>query len=665
MDWKQQQGAVQPVRVDVRAPKGGKRFTLPKLFTISPTKQFDPYSPPPPRLERELTDGTRGCSEDTTDYPRTKSLSKARRTPAVAEAVAASRADEAEVVAVAPSNGTTEPHPDGLQVIPPSPSSDVPSHTSSQALPADDRSHLSSQPSHQRPAHQESSGSQVPESLYPRGPPPAMKSPTSRSRFGPIFKERASTDQIVVGTSRRDRRRWSKFWKALAKLIGLKASVPPSGVVSPGKGKGKAKAKSPTDSEVGSVVETLPAVDVDEVEDNAVGLSLDVRPTPPSRSGSNSPYMERPAALEPHNVPLPGGESSLSLVSFDNPDDGAEQERQETSRHSHSFSSPINASSSSFTTESPLSVPSFLPDRSATTITLPTTVDPSSTCLDLSIEEEDSLPREEESDKSAGDDTLTEDDTTPTASPCPPLAIDPSASTYTLQLAQSTAIPEDSDSDTDECPSTPHLPSASHPNQTAPQLTTSVPEATAPSPPVATKPDLKRSASTTDVAPPPPPAAKRTGGPSKFLFVKHSRWRGNSTLGHELGIRMFEEQYPTIETSLFDARVERTWLPPPPATHDDDGDSIIDVVDDQYSDFDDEPIGGWKEYFEDDDYYHDEDGEGDESTELGHGHGHGHRHGHGRGKQGAEHSEDLADLAFCAASSSGSLVSSAEQHGHH
>ncbi|KAG8894842.1 hypothetical protein FRC00_008395, partial [Tulasnella sp. 408] len=514
VDWKQQQqGAMQPVRVDVRAPKAGKRFTLPKLFTISSNKQLDPYCPPPPRLDRELTDGTRGCSEDTTDYPRTKSQSKARRNAAVAEAVAASRADEAaEVVAVASSNGTTEPHPDGLHVVPPSPPSDVPSATSSQALPADDRSHLSSspRPSRTRPAHQESSGSQVPESLYPRGPPaPAMKSPTSRSRFGPLFNQRASTDSIVAGTSRRDRRRWNKFWKAIAKLVGWKASVPPSGVVSPGKGKGKAKAKSPTDSEVGSVVETLPGVDVDETDENAVGLSLDVRPnpstTPPSRSRSNSPYMERPAAaVEPHNVPLPGGESSLSLASFDNPDDGAEQERQDTPRHSHSFSSPINASSSSFTTESPLSVPSFLPDRSATTITLPTTVDPSTTCLDLSIEEEEALPREEESDKNTGEDTLTEDDSTPTGSPCPPLAVDPSASTYTLQLAQSTAIPEDSDSDIDECPPTPHLPSASHPNQTAPQLTTSAPEETAPSPPVATKPELKRSASTSQVP-------KRTG----------------------------------------------------------------------------------------------------------------------------------------------------------
>ncbi|KAG8935032.1 hypothetical protein FRC01_010537, partial [Tulasnella sp. 417] len=345
-------------------------------------------------------------------------------------------ADEVEVVAaVSSSNGTTDPRPDGLHVVPPSPSSDAPSATSSQALPTDDRSHLSSQPSRPRPAHQESSGSQVPESLYPRGPSPAMKSPTSRSRFGPVFKQkRASTDSIVAaGTSRRDRRRWSKFWKTIAKLVGWKASVQPSGgVVSPGKGKGKAKAKSPTDSEVGSVVETLPAVDVDEVEDNAVGLNLEVRPTlsttPPSRSRSNSPYMERPAAaVEPHNVPLPGGESTLSLVSFDNPGDGAEQEREPTPRHSHSLSSPINTSSSSFTTESPLSVPSFLPDRSATTITLPTTVDPSSTCLDLSIEEEEQQPphaREEGegSDKDTGEDTLTEDDTTPTGSPCPPLA---------------------------------------------------------------------------------------------------------------------------------------------------------------------------------------------------------------------------------------------------
>ncbi|KAG8956618.1 hypothetical protein FRC04_000096 [Tulasnella sp. 424] len=667
MDWKQQGAANEPIRVDVLATKTGKRFTLPKLFTRSSTKQFDPYSPPPVRPDREPTDGTRGCSEDTTDYPRPKSQSRAKRNAAVAEEAATSRADEVEVFAVASSNGTAESHPDGIHVTAPSPSSDVPITTSSQPPPpaADARSHLSSQPSLPRPAHQESSGSQVPESLYPRGES-AMKSPTSRSRFSFLSKQKASAaDSNVAGTSRRERRRWTKFWRTLAKKLGWKPSAP-SVVGSPVKGKGKAKA--PTDSEVGSVVETLPAVDVDEVEDNAVGLNLDVRPTvsaatPPSRSRSNSPYMERLTTLEPHNIPLPGGESSLSLVSVNHADDGTEQEIQENPLHSHSFSSPINASSTSFTTESPLSVPSFLPDRSATTITLPTTVDPSLTCLDLSIEEEEIPTRVEESgDKLASDETLTDDEVTPTASPCPPPVVpDPSASTYTLQLATATAIPEDSDSDFDDedCPPTPHLPSASHPNQTAPQLTTtSAPEddkTAPPSPPVATRPDLKRSASTSNVAPPP----KRTGGPSKFLFVKHSRWRGNSTLGHELGIRMFEEQYPTIETSLFDPRVQRTWLPPPPPTHDDDGDSIIDVAEDGYSDFEDEPIGGWREYFEDDDYYHDEDGEEDESTELGHGH----RHGHG--KQGAEHSEHMADVAFCAASSSGSLASSSPEHGHH
>lgn len=35
MDWKQQDAANQPIRVDVLATKTGKRFTLPKLFTVS------------------------------------------------------------------------------------------------------------------------------------------------------------------------------------------------------------------------------------------------------------------------------------------------------------------------------------------------------------------------------------------------------------------------------------------------------------------------------------------------------------------------------------------------------------------------------------------------------------------------------------------------------
>ncbi|KAG8987207.1 hypothetical protein FRB90_003549, partial [Tulasnella sp. 427] len=609
MDWKHQEGINRSVRIDIQTPK--RRFTLPKLFKLSTPKQFDPYSPPPPRVDREPTDDTtRGCSEDSTHYPRPKSQSRAKRNAAASEPAAPSRVHEVEVVPVtaAPviASVAAAPRPDGIHhhAVPPSPSTDVPQST-------DDCS--PSPPS--RPAHQASPGPQVPEPTSSRGPPAAKDPNTSRSRNAVLTKQKAMTDSNVGGTSRRDRRRWSKFWKAIARKLGFKVS--PSSAPSPRKGKGRRKVNS--ESEVGSVVETLPAVDADDSADdrNAVGLSLDGRTPspasrtspPPARSRANSPYMERAASVEPHNVPLPGGESSLSLVSSHNDEEEQEEdgaEGQETPVHHHhqhhhhhttsySLSSPINASATSFTTESPLSVPSCLPDRSATTITLPTSVEleSSSTCLDLSIEED-----REEAEVDASEETLTEDEPTPTGSPCPPGADDPSASTHNLQLAATTAIPDD------------------------------------------TQP--------------------RRNGASKFLFVKHSRWRGNSTLGHELGIRMFEEQYPTIESSLqlFSAygvkSRERLPLPAPRATHDDDGDSIIDVVEDPYYDddeFEDEPVGGWKEYFEEDEeddayYYYAEDHSG--STELGH-----------------EHLEaGVADLAFCAPSEGeASFVSEGEERG--